>query len=204
MESLGDMARKDGRTVISTIHQPNSDIFEMFDLLVLLAKGKIIYFNKASLSVDFFTSIGYTCPELSNPCDFFMSMMSKESIELDHEEEGQVGMSGMDDNKIEAEYRKLIEYFDLKYTQSELKNDPNDYDPQCIPLTGEEEAIEVVTPWCYQWKLLATRNFLNVIRLPQTSYVKLTTTCVTALFVSFFFFRAGKEVPLGSTETDYT
>jgi hypothetical protein len=113
-------------------------------------------------------------------------------------------MSGMDDNKIEAEYRKLIEYFDLKYTQSELKNDPNDYDPQCIPLTGEEEAIEVVTPWCYQWKLLATRNFLNVIRLPQTSYVKLTTTCVTALFVSFFFFRAGKEVPLGSTETDYT
>jgi ABC-type multidrug transport system ATPase subunit len=54
MESLGDMARKDGRTVISTIHQPNSDIFEMFDELVLLAKGKIIYFNKASLSVDFF------------------------------------------------------------------------------------------------------------------------------------------------------
>lgn len=176
----------------------------MFDLLVLLAKGKIIYFNKASLSVDFFTSIGYTCPELSNPCDFFMSMMSKESIELDHEEEGQVGMSGMDDNKIEAEYKKLIEYFDLKYMQSELKNDPNDYDPQCIPLTGEEEAIEVVTPWCYQWKLLATRNFLNVIRLPQTSYVKLTTTCVTALFVSFFFFRAGKYMPIDSTATDYT
>jgi len=34
METLGDLARKDGRTVISTIHQPNSDIFEQFDRLV--------------------------------------------------------------------------------------------------------------------------------------------------------------------------
>jgi hypothetical protein len=60
----------------------------MFDRLVLLAKGKIIYFNKADLAVDFFDKLGYRCPELSNPCDYFMTMMSKESIELDHEEEG--------------------------------------------------------------------------------------------------------------------
>jgi ATP-binding cassette subfamily G (WHITE) protein 2 len=59
MESLGDLARKENRTVVSTIHQPNTDIFDMFDRLVLLAKGKIIYFNKADLSVDYFTSIGY-------------------------------------------------------------------------------------------------------------------------------------------------
>lgn len=88
MESLGDLARKENRTVVSTIHQPNTDIFEMFDRLVLLAKGKIIYFNKAELAVDFFDKLGYKCPELSNPCDYFMTMMSKESIELDHEEEG--------------------------------------------------------------------------------------------------------------------
>ena len=56
MEILGDLARKDGRTVVSTIHQPNSDIFEMFDRLMLLARGKIIYFNEARLAVDFFAS----------------------------------------------------------------------------------------------------------------------------------------------------
>ena len=87
MESLGDLARKENRTVISTIHQPNTDIFDMFDRLVLLARGKIIYFNRADLSVDFFTGKGYACPETSNPCDYFMSMMSKESIELDHADE---------------------------------------------------------------------------------------------------------------------
>ena len=59
MEILGDLARKEGRTVVSTIHQPNTDIFEMFDRLMLLAKGKIIYFNEARLSVDYFGSIGF-------------------------------------------------------------------------------------------------------------------------------------------------
>lgn len=48
---------------------------------MLLAKGKIIYFNKASLAVDYFTQINYRCPELSNPSDYFMSIMSIESIE---------------------------------------------------------------------------------------------------------------------------
>lgn len=85
MEILGDLARKDGRTVVSTIHQPNSDIFEMFDRLLLLARGKIIYFNEARLSVDYFASLGEACPDLSNPADFFMTMMSIESIELDRE-----------------------------------------------------------------------------------------------------------------------
>jgi ABC-type multidrug transport system ATPase subunit len=36
METLRDLAMT-GRTVVSTIHQPNSDIFEMFDRLMLLA-----------------------------------------------------------------------------------------------------------------------------------------------------------------------
>lgn len=59
MELIGDLARNDNRTVITTIHQPNSDIFEGFDRLMLLARGKIIYFNKASLAVDYFGSIGF-------------------------------------------------------------------------------------------------------------------------------------------------
>ena len=91
METLRDLALT-GRTVISTIHQPNSDIFEMFDRLMLLAQGKIIYFNEARLSVDYFASIGQRCPELSNPADYFMSMMSIESHEQDDTDDKQALM----------------------------------------------------------------------------------------------------------------
>jgi len=53
----------------------------MFDRLMLMAAGKIIYFNKASLAVDHFAQIDYKCPELSNPADYFMSIMSIEGFE---------------------------------------------------------------------------------------------------------------------------
>lgn len=82
MRTLKDLA-KSGRTIVQTIHQPNSDIFELFDKLMLLAQGKVIYFNEASLAVNYFAGIGHRCPELTNPADFFMSVMSIESIELE-------------------------------------------------------------------------------------------------------------------------
>lgn len=69
--------------MVSTIHQPNSDIFDMFDKLLLMAKGKIIYFDDASKSVDYFHSIDRVCPELTNPADFFMTIMSIEGIDLE-------------------------------------------------------------------------------------------------------------------------
>jgi hypothetical protein len=48
---------------------------------MLLAQGRIIYFNEARLAVDYFASLGdkFRCPELSNPADQFMSIMSIES-----------------------------------------------------------------------------------------------------------------------------
>jgi len=65
-----------------------------------------------------------------------MTMMSKESIELDHEEEGQIGLAGLDHAKINAEYLKLIEYFDSSYESSDLRNDATVIHPDCLPITG--------------------------------------------------------------------
>ena len=50
------------------------------------------------------------------------------------------------------------------------------------------------TGWAYQFGLLAKRNFLNLLRLPQTSYVKLLTTCMTALFAILLFFDTTKDI----------
>ena len=50
---------------------------------MLMAKGKIIYFNEARKAVDYFKSIEFECPALSNPADYFMMIMSIESYEVD-------------------------------------------------------------------------------------------------------------------------
>ena len=117
---------------------------------MLLARGKIIYFNKASESVDYFTNIGFKCPELSNPCDYFMSMMSIESIELEIEDGGEgTGGWGYDTGKIKEEYEKLIAFFDAKYEASELRCDASEKCHECVALTGGEDSIKVQTSFCY-------------------------------------------------------
>lgn len=48
--------------------------------------------------------------------------------------------------------------------------------------------------WCYQFSLLAQRNFVNIMRLPQTSYVKLIVTILTALFCIVLFMNVGEDL----------
>lgn len=139
METLKDLARS-GRTIVQTIHQPNSDIFEMFDRLMLLAKGKIIFFNEANLAVDYFSRIGFKCPELSNPADYFMSIMSIESIEqkdLDNQEDLQQSQ-----HEIQNLYQERINYFSKKYIESELVNDPTLVDERCVPLEQNDAYMQ--------------------------------------------------------------
>jgi ABC-type multidrug transport system ATPase subunit len=65
-----------GRTIIFTIHQPNSQIFAKFDRLMVLAKGEIVYWGSASKSPDYFESVGHPVPGFSNPADFFSNFCS--------------------------------------------------------------------------------------------------------------------------------
>ena len=50
-QTLISLAR-DGGTVISLVHQPSSKVFELFDSLYLLSRGKTIYFGKASQACE--------------------------------------------------------------------------------------------------------------------------------------------------------
>ena len=57
---------------------------------------------------------------------------------------------------------------------------------QVTPVTDEDRAASQVG-WFYQLGLLVKRNFLNILRLPQTSYVKIVVTIITAIFTIILF-----------------
>ena len=58
---------------------------------------------------------------------------------------------------------------------------------------ASNQSSQVQTGFFYQFGLLCRRNFLNLLRLPQTSYVKLLTTCITAVFAILLFFNTGTD-----------
>ena len=117
----------------------------MFDRLMLLARGKIIYFNKADLAVNYFSNIGFQCPDLSNPADYFMTMMSIESIELDNV--SNAGSVFIDQDRIQEEYKKTIDLFDRKYRESDLVNDHTEVHPGVQPINNDKMVAQ--TTWAY-------------------------------------------------------
>lgn len=70
VESLVSLARNFNRTVIFTIHQPRSNIVALFDQLVLLAQGRLMYSGEFAKCQPHFDSIGYHCPLGFNIADY--------------------------------------------------------------------------------------------------------------------------------------
>jgi ABC-type multidrug transport system ATPase subunit len=75
METLISLA-KSNKTIICTIHQPRSNIFKMFDLVMLLSKGYIVYYGRAEHIISYFSSLNYECSLHVNPADYFLDLIS--------------------------------------------------------------------------------------------------------------------------------
>ena len=76
-----------GRTVVATIHQPSSDILRLFDDIILLNHGKIVYQGEVNNLVKYFDNIGYKCPEYTNPSDFiFMNILNPIDLKNNNDE----------------------------------------------------------------------------------------------------------------------
>lgn len=63
-----------GRTIITTIHQPSSRMFYMFDKLLLISEGKPIFYGKARDSMKYFSSIGFVPQLAMNPAEFLLDL----------------------------------------------------------------------------------------------------------------------------------
>lgn len=79
MTELSNDAKKNNRAIIFTIHQPNTEMFNRFDNLLLLAGGKSMYFGPCNISVQYFANLGLLCPSNCNPSEFFVSFLSKQA-----------------------------------------------------------------------------------------------------------------------------
>ncbi|KAG2376337.1 ABC transporter G family member 14 [Vigna angularis] len=63
-----------GRTVVTTIHQPSSRLYYMFDKVVLLSEGCPIYYGPASTALDYFSSVGFSTCVTVNPADLLLDL----------------------------------------------------------------------------------------------------------------------------------
>ena len=77
LEILQRLADDYGKTIIITIHQPRSELFDKFGNVLLLAKsGRTAFNGSPQEMIKYFADMGYNCPELTNVADYFLDLIS--------------------------------------------------------------------------------------------------------------------------------
>lgn len=83
--------------MVTTIHQPSSRLFHKFDKLILLGKGSLLYFGKASEATVYFSSIGCSPLIAMNPAEYLLDLangnLNDVSVPSELEDKVQMGNS---------------------------------------------------------------------------------------------------------------
>jgi ABC-type multidrug transport system ATPase subunit len=70
-----------GSSVLFTIHQPLSEIFNSFDRLILMNKGRVMYQGAVAEVPQYFADRGQPLPSNYNPADWIMNVAQTAPIE---------------------------------------------------------------------------------------------------------------------------
>ena len=69
-----------GMTVLATIHQPSSEIFYMFDRIILLSEGQTIYNGLTKDVLSFLqNNFSLEIEKFQNPCDLLLKLANDPS-----------------------------------------------------------------------------------------------------------------------------
>ncbi|KAJ1380934.1 P-loop containing nucleoside triphosphate hydrolase [Sesbania bispinosa] len=148
-----------GRTVITTIHQPSSRLYYMFDKVVLLSEGCPIYYGPASTALEYFSSVGFSTCVTVNPADLLLDLangIGPDSKHVTEQSEGLEQERKMVRESLISAYEKNIATR-LKAEVCSLEvNNYNITKDACTrsPIKPEQWS----TSWWHQFKVLLQRG----------------------------------------------
>ncbi|QHO03851.1 ABC transporter G family member 1 [Arachis hypogaea] len=183
MRRIANLVQKDGiqRTVVASIHQPSSEVFELFHDLCLLSSGENVYFGPASDANQFFALNGFPCPTLHNPSDHYLRVINK-----DFEQEAEEGFG----SRVTAE--KAVSILVKSYSLSQIKNkvytevaNINQRDFGAVEKKRDHAAFLI------QCLVLIRRSALHYFRDLSNYWLRLTVFIAIALSLGSIYYDIG-------------
>ncbi|KAL7563239.1 hypothetical protein ACA910_015731 [Epithemia clementina (nom. ined.)] len=69
MKEIVRVAREERLIILCTIHQPSTKVYQGFDQIMLLSRGRTAYMGNVDEAESYFESIGHTLPPSTNPAE---------------------------------------------------------------------------------------------------------------------------------------
>ncbi|KAJ8769518.1 hypothetical protein K2173_005121 [Erythroxylum novogranatense] len=163
MNRIVKLAHQHGRTVIASIHQPSSEVFELFNNLCLLSSGRTVFFGAVSAVGEFFSSNGFPCPNLTNPSDHYLRTINKDFDTV--QEQWLDGSASTEENinhlvksykssEIYREVQERVVYLSQEGNDLEKKGGQAGFVTHCIVLT-KRSFVNMYRDLGYYWLRLA-------------------------------------------------
>ncbi|XP_076242450.1 protein scarlet-like isoform X7 [Calliopsis andreniformis] len=181
-----------GRTVLCTIHQPSSAIFNSFDRIILIAEGRVAFAGCTERAIQFFASQGYECPQSYNPADFLIATVAPGS----KTESGEEVARKICDRFLTSEASNEIDRILQKETQSH-------HSPNSTTKLSLDAKNVTKKEWRYCSRLywLTYRYFLQVWRDPSVQIVRIFQKVSVATIAGLCFLGSVKLDQLGIQAT---
>ncbi|KAJ8765652.1 hypothetical protein K2173_014774 [Erythroxylum novogranatense] len=182
MNSISKLAHQDGKTVIASIHQPSSEVFELFHNLCLLSAGKIVYFGPVKLAEEFFASTGFRCPTMRNPSDHYLRTINKD---FDDDTERGVGVPSSTEQTINT----LVKAYKSKSIWQQVERQVARMNRQ----KGEPLKKGSQASFITQSIVLTQRSFVNMYRDLGYYWLRLAIYIAVCLCVGTIFREIGHD-----------
>ena len=186
VQSLKKIAES-GTIVFTTIHQPPSSTFAMFDKLILLAKGQLAYTGSSEGAIDFFqNNLDQACPKNYNPADHYLNVLS------------------IDPKNTEGSKEKLTKYCDIYANSTQHKNIENEVGKLTLNISNIEKPDYVQefkrANLCKQLIWLFWRSMIINYRDPMVCTVKVLSNTFMALIFGGMYLKLDAGNYLGAIE----
>ncbi|KAL7544721.1 hypothetical protein ACHAWF_008084 [Thalassiosira exigua] len=110
MDSLKRLVMLQGMTVASVIHQPRTDIYDMFDSLFLLGVGgRTVFSGPATEAKSYFENLGFQMRPGESQADWFLDISSGD-IEAENIEAGRMNDGGVDKTPLQRKPAQTMRF----------------------------------------------------------------------------------------------
>ena len=167
-----------GQSILCTIHQPNSALFENFDRLLLLQRGgECVYFGDigkdAHVLLEYFRKHGAHCPSDANPAEWMLDAIGA----------GQAPRIG--DRDWGEIWRSSQELANTKEEITRVKAERM----QEAGLNTKTDEKEYATPLWHQMKIVNRRTHLSFWRSPNYGFTRLFNHVAIALIAGLSYLQ---------------
>ncbi len=171
MQTLSSLARA-GHTVICSIHQPSSSLFQLCDDILLLAGGRVVYTGDREKASAHFGELGYPVPKNCNPAEKFLDLIS---IDYTSEEAQATSKSRIE---------KLVSSFAKQYPSVRALSGSKD---GCMDVVAATPSQSIFA----QFRALLVRAFRQASRDKKTNISRFMSSCMSALLFGAIYWKMG-------------